>query len=191
MSDNTVHTEDYKGYTIEIWRDEMPENPREWDTFGTMVCFHGRYDLGDKHNFSIDEAKELAQSEDVISLPLYLYDHSGITMSTECVYPYNDRWDAGQVGFIYVTKENIRKEFNVKRISPAVMQKAFDLLRSEVKLYDHYLCDDDYGYSITVVETPEVIDSCGGYLGEYEYALQAAKEVIDYKIEQEKENAEV
>lgn len=36
-------------------------------------------------------------------LPLYLYDHSGITMSTTS---FNDRWDSGQVGYIYASRED-------------------------------------------------------------------------------------
>jgi hypothetical protein len=35
-------------------------------------------------------------------LPLYLYDHGNITMSTGS---FHDTWDSGRVGFIYMTKE--------------------------------------------------------------------------------------
>ena len=35
----------------------------------------------------------------VAILPLYLYDHSGLTMSTN---DFGDRWDSGCVGFIYM-----------------------------------------------------------------------------------------
>jgi hypothetical protein len=41
-------TEEYKGYTIKVQYDEYPQNPRtEWDSAGTMVCWHSRYNLGD------------------------------------------------------------------------------------------------------------------------------------------------
>lgn len=44
-------------------------------------------------------------------LPLWLYDHSGITMSCGArTYPYNDRWDSGQVGWIVALKETIMAE---------------------------------------------------------------------------------
>ena len=63
-----------KPYTLFLMPDSDPVNPRvEWDNFGTMVCFHSRYALGDKHNYS--NAEELFQklvqgsipAEDVIS----------------------------------------------------------------------------------------------------------------------------
>jgi transitional endoplasmic reticulum ATPase len=41
---------------LRIIQDEDPMNPRtEYDNFGKMVCFHRRYDLGDKHEFSSPE----------------------------------------------------------------------------------------------------------------------------------------
>jgi hypothetical protein len=51
--------EKYKGYEFEIKSDFEPENPREWDNLGTMKRYHSRYNLGDKHKYSVDEAKEI------------------------------------------------------------------------------------------------------------------------------------
>ena len=44
---------DEKGnkYLLKIEQDTNPENPRNWDNVATMVCWHSRYDLGDKHSF--------------------------------------------------------------------------------------------------------------------------------------------
>lgn len=42
---------DGKDVAVLIQWDEYPESPREWDNLGTMVCFHNRYRLGDKHNY--------------------------------------------------------------------------------------------------------------------------------------------
>ena len=52
--------------------------------------------------------KELAERKNVV-LPLYLYDHSGITMSCDLTYPYNDRWDSGQVGWIYASHQRVSR----------------------------------------------------------------------------------
>ena len=39
-------------YTLFIVDDDMPLNPREdYDCLGKMVCWHGRYSLGEKHDF--------------------------------------------------------------------------------------------------------------------------------------------
>jgi hypothetical protein len=60
----SIHEEKYKDYKIQVFIDEDPPNPRkEFDNFGHMICFHRRYDLGDKHNLSVEEAKELSKGK--------------------------------------------------------------------------------------------------------------------------------
>ena len=97
-----------KKFVLEIEQDESPLNPRtDWDNVTTMICFHNRYNLGDKHNYkssdfdSWDELKERIILEYNVYMikPLYLFDHSGITISTR---DFNDRWDSGMVGFIFI-----------------------------------------------------------------------------------------
>ena len=92
----SVHEEVVGNYKIKIIPDSEPMNPREeFDHLGTMICFHRRYTLGDKHNMSLEEAQEFFYgSKDVIGLPLFLYDHSGITMSTSV---FSCPWDSVQV----------------------------------------------------------------------------------------------
>jgi hypothetical protein len=92
-------------------------------------------------------------------LPLYLYDHSGITMSTG---GFSCSWDSGQVGFIYVSKERAREEYGFKRLTKERVQKVYEYLNSEVKTYAAYLEGDVYGYTI---EGPDIDDSCWGYIG--------------------------
>jgi len=47
-----------KPYTLVVVPDDDPINPREDnDNFGTMICFHSRYMLGDKHDY--DDTQEL------------------------------------------------------------------------------------------------------------------------------------
>ena len=117
------------GKTLEIVQDNNPDSPREWDNMGTMICFHGRYNLGDKHNYDHRDYSGWEEMETAIIknespaviLPLYLYDHSGITISTS---PFSCGWDSGQIGFIFVSKEKLRKEYGVKRITKDIIQKA-------------------------------------------------------------------
>ena len=156
-------------YTLKIEQDELRDSPRTWDNLGNMVCFHKRYNLGDSHDYDIDSheswdelEKALNREHDIaVILPLYLYDHSGITMNT---VGFSCGWDSGQVGFIYVTKEKLRKEFNVKRISKAILQKAKDILIGEVATYDQYLTGDVYWFELCD-ESGEMIDACSGFYG--------------------------
>ena len=112
-------SEVYKGYRILIKQDEDPIHPRKCCgcLTGVMVCGHNRYDLGDEHAVSLDDHNNWDEVEAwlrrvkraLVILPIYMYDHSGITISTEHVYPYTDRWDAGRLGLIYANKGTIRK----------------------------------------------------------------------------------
>jgi hypothetical protein len=143
---------------IEIVYDEHAVNPRtEYDNFGTMLCVHRRYDLGDS-NHDIECIECVEKNKNVIFLPLYLYDHSGITIRT---YPFPDIWDSG---IIYVTKDKIRKEFGVKHITQKVRDIVHVILTAEVTIYDTYLQGDVTGYIIKAANG-ETIDSCFGFYG--------------------------
>ena len=180
---DAIHTETYKGKTIKIYADELAESPREWDCLGLMSCFHRRYSLGDKHSMTVEEVQAVIQREDVISLPLYLYDHSGITMNTT---GFSCPWDSGQVGFIYVTKDKVRKEYGKKAVSAKLKAKVLEYLRGEVKTYDDFIRGNVYGYVIEGRDGKHV-DSCWGFFGDYdnkEYsALTAARSYIDEMTE--------
>ena len=120
-------------------------NPREWnENLGTMLCFHRRYILGDKNPYNSgdywgwnDFAKSLFKVHDVaLMLPIYMYDHSGITISYK---PFSCPFDSGQVGWIFMNKDQVRREFGVKRISKKVMDKVRSILIAEIEEYNEYL----------------------------------------------------
>lgn len=121
-------------------------------------------------------------------LPLYLYDHSILRISTNSFIgrAQHAEWDSGQVGFIYVSKEQVKKEWEWEKISKKREQKLYGILESEVKTYDQYLAGDVYRYSV-LGEEGEEIDSCGifyGYDEEESGLLEYAKDSIDYHIKQ-------
>lgn len=160
-------------------QDDNPMDPREWDNLGIMACFHKRYSLGDQNiPFSSSEFNSWSEMETYIwknldaavVLPLYLYDHSGITMNTT---GFNCRWDSGQVGFIYVTKDKIMNEYGVKSIRRELKEKVEKMLINEVETYDQYLTGDVYGFEIVKIikcdqghEHEETEDSCYGFFGD-------------------------
>jgi len=134
-----------------------------------------------------------------VILPLYLYDHSGITMSTT---PFSCRWDSGQVGIVYAKKDKVIKEFsnNPKgMLGSKIRQRAERLMKAEVETYDHYLTGQCYGYDIYKgdltddnidrddeidFDSYEAEESCGGYLGDYDTSgIQTeAKSVVDHLV---------
>ena len=182
-----MNTINYKNYKINIVDDNDSESPRDWDNLGTMVCFHNRYTLGDKSNLTKDMFenwnelhKFLKTHGAIIILPVYLYDHSGITISCSDNYPYNDRWDSMQVGFIYANRDAILKEFNCKNITSKIKDKATHILKSEINTYDMYLRGEVYGFKILDSQDNE-IDSCYGFYGNNDLLIEA-KSTIDYLI---------
>jgi hypothetical protein len=159
-----------KKYELKIVQDTDPESPRTWDNLGTMVCFHKRYELGDKTDYrtedydSWDELKEgiIKNEGEVVILPLYLYDHSGITISTS---PFGCNFDSGRIGFIFVSKYKIKKEGIDET-------KVEEYLKGEVSTYDQYLTGDVWGYQVYEIETCDKghehkneVESCYGIYG--------------------------
>jgi hypothetical protein len=103
-------------------------------------------------------AEAIADSGSIV-LPLYLYDHSGITISCRS---FPCPWDSGQVGAIYVTAEKVNAEYG--DTSKSSVTRAIGCLESEVTEYDQYLTGQVYGYVITDDDGTEV-DSCWGFYG--------------------------
>ncbi len=172
-------------YRVKIIQDEVTESPREWDNLGTMVCWHRRYDLGDEQpcenaqeylrSMAVDYVGaydgDLIPEKDIqrildkhfLILPLYLYDHSGLSISTGA---FSCSWDSGQVGYIYVEKTKAIEECGDLEIVK-------DQLLGEVKTYDQYLDNDIWGFAIEKREHCnscdhdewEYFDSCCGFYG--------------------------
>jgi len=187
MDEYLALDEEYRGYKIKIYQDIDPGSPRDWDNLGTMACFHRRYDLGDSHDFGdAHDLIEFVEQDDVVALPLFLIDHSGISMNTGGFRHCDPQgWDWGQVGFIYVEKDTLRKEYGKQRISKAVEQKAIKLLEGEVETYDKYLTGQVYGYVIEDADG-EHVDSCWGFYDSPHYMLDhECKPIIDRVIEAE------
>ena len=156
--------------------------------FTKFVCWHRRYNLGNVKDFDTpDDFLEYEKENKLIKLPLYMYDHSGISIHADSrPYPYNDRFDSGQLGYVYCTLDQVRKEFGCKHVSKQIRQKAVDLMLAEVGTYDSILRGEVYGYVIENEETGEELDSCWGFIGDYKYCLGEAKSLVDYHIEHAK-----
>jgi hypothetical protein len=159
------------GAVLKIYQDQDCPSPREGDNLGTMVCGHRCYRLGDEEAkntelySSWEEWREKELGKDVIALPLYLYDHSGLAMSTRGdIYPFNDPWDAGQVGWIYVTLKKVRDWFGVKKVTKKLRARVLEILVAEVEEYSRWLKGDVYGYVLEDAEGNK-IDSCWGFFG--------------------------
>jgi hypothetical protein len=175
-----IETLYHKGCKIEISRDECNENPiKEGEVLGEFICWHKRYDLGNSDCFdNPKEAERYAKRTRSMLFPLYMYDHSGIALSLSNEgYPFNDRWDAGQLGYILADREKILREYDSKILTKKIRKKVRNVIYAEVNMYNQYLNGDIYTF-ITYDEYGEEIDSCGGNYG-MDYTIEAAKESVD------------
>ena len=162
------------GKTLKIFTDEYPMDPRGNDNLTKMVCFHKRYNLGDTQTDyrqeafeSWDELKEeiIEKEKPLVIKPLYMYNHSGITISTE---PFSCRWDSGQIGWVYITNKTIDVCGTIIKNDETFAQykeRLGEYLEDEVETYDQYLRGDVYLFELTD-ENGDEIDSCGGFFGD-------------------------
>ena len=185
---NVIETKTISHYRIDIIDDPDPINPRkEFDNLATLACFHRRYNLGDE---SI--RKEYPRPEDfhewlkensdkLVTMNLYLYDHSGLTIS---VTPFSCSWDSGIVGIGFVEKEKILEAFALPEWNEEAEKKAREVIEAEVKTYDTFLRGEVYGYRIIDTRDGDERDSCWGFFGK-EYCLEEAEGVVSCYVDKD------
>ena len=146
---------------LRIMKDLDPQNPREEDNLGHMVCWHSN--LGDDRpegGFSewleqFPSSNEADEGYEMLSL--YLYEHKGVLrMSTN---PFVGPGVNTQVGYVYATWYRAQ-ELGIDWFYP---EKIRAQLRAEVARYHNYLRGACYGFEIWKGDT--MLDSCYGFLG--------------------------
>lgn len=123
-------------------------------------------DIIESMNF--EDKWKLLESEGFYCLPIFIYEHGGITMN---IGGFSCPWDSGQAGWIYTTKDEILKaEIRVKSEKGNYIKvtnqnwkfAAQSVLKDEVKTYDMYLQGDVYGYVIDEIEMDNLTSvTCG------------------------------
>lgn len=182
MSD-AVETIQYRGHKIEISYDECGWDPRENDNICVFHIAHRRYNFGDENyndRESIEAAKKEAISNGDITLPLYMYDHSGITISLS---PFSCPWDSGQVGFVQIPRKKMIEEFGKKIFTPKLKKRALEIAKGEVSELDSCLRGEVYGYKID-----DDGDSCWGFIGDKKYCIEEAKGSVDWQVKDDIKN---
>jgi hypothetical protein len=160
MADSYIDSEENVGEDIwvKVIPDEYPSDPRGDDQLGYMFCWHPNYNLGDEQfkGGDADGARDMREVAEYLVrdrkalnlIPLFLYDHSGISMrpgATITDIPSEDDvsargknpwdsagWDTSMVGYIYTTEELIE-------MTGAPRDDIDRQLRGEVEEYSAYL----------------------------------------------------
>ena len=203
--------------------DGCAESPREWDNVATIVSKSGNWDISDegwrmnveefvkflhkKLDRKCPEIKGLKDIDHIVNCgsaknyivckPIYMYDHSGQTISLS---PFGCRWDSGCCGYIFVFKDKILKEFPDKN-NDNWRDKAEEVIKSEIDIYDDYIQGEVYGYCLEEGHTVEhkdlvtgaiwtsieyeVIDSCCGFYGDCSLDILYAALGDDWEVVEE------
>ena len=171
-------------WEIKINYDSDPDSPRNWSNLGEICVSPGcKYTkdesgIGDEANLEWcragDDKNEL-ESRGYIVLPLSVYDHSGVSIyvGNKC-----DHWDSGQIGWYIASKEKIREEYGVKRISKKLLEKVKDIMINEVKTYNHYINGEVYGF--TLYHNGEELDSVWGFYDSDDKYLGFLEDMYEY-----------
>lgn len=147
--------------------EDYPFNPREEYDHDTVIVYHSqRYALGD-----VDIAPDDFELPDnVWVFPVYADIHDSIALSISNDFQGIDpgRWDSGQSGIIYVSKD----------ICPDKAQ-AFRFCEAEIAEFSAYLEGDVWDYTIHRADDPdgEPLDFSWGFYG-YDNCKKAAEEML-------------
>ena len=180
-----ILTAEDKDFFLGVGQDEiLLENARR-DRIAHMVCGHRRYRLGDEQAENLDRYESWQDwldtevleynggAENVFYLPLYLYDHSGLTMNTT---GFNCRWDSGQVGWIYVLKTDIEHLFYFEN-KDELKTRAIEIMEKEVEIYNMYLTGQVYYYELS---QKNICECCGNVeLGLIDKAFEIVAQSLD------------
>lgn len=189
---------------IEFMREKVNDF---WKDIETTVAYQQWADEQEAGDGDADIDTYLEYADDTVIVELFnryfvvlsinAYEHSGITISTGRGYPFNDHFDSGQLGIIYVSHADAMKNWGETEWTSELHDKTVKLLQSEVKCYDDYLTGNVYGYVIYEevlddeddYEFADQSDSCWGFYpsheqGErdYDYCLQEARSVVDWNV---------
>lgn len=145
-------------------------NPRELDdNLGILAIDLKRYDLNEFELYKSGMIREISNShyealvnslkydkgledvtdeeilKDIIYLPVYVYIHGGITISTT---PFSCSWDSGQAGWIFTTINKAKKYIGDDLSNEELIEKAKIWLKEEIEIFDKYLTDEIYEISL-------------------------------------------
>ena len=157
-------------YTLIVSVDNHPLNPRSFECFGRLICFHSYRVLGDPHSYenynaflrdivpndaaradqmNTAELLRAAESENIL-MPVYMKEEAGISISAMPVWTYDSIYalEKRQAGWIYVSHEHVKQEFSAESLTPELIENAKILLYGEVDYYNNYLCGECYRFDL-------------------------------------------
>ena len=170
----------------ELIYDQHAANPRECDNLGTILIAPNKAHWIANRDVAVDtsitfgnspyehwdnirrEQLKLKKSEIAIGYAITKHEHGEISLQLG----HKSGWDYTVSGFVYVTKETLRKCYGVKRITKSIIERAKNCLQSELDMLTAWLNGDCYGWQIKEYaltddgldwKEVDVLDACWGY----------------------------
>ncbi len=182
---DAIETINYNGHEINVYYDEDSESPRTWDNLSMIYSNSRRYnpdklDIDDLMNeigiseFPGFDALLQRMEHDYIAYRVCIVDHSYVALSLNrpVLNPYMG-FDSGTFGIIAVSKDAVRCEYKVKRITKKIREKVESIFEGELNALEKYMNGEVYGYMID-----DGMDSCWGFYS-MDDAIEEAKSIIE------------
>lgn len=173
MRNDPIETEQVENYTVNVFQDDTGiMEPFDCDmpkTWGIDLSNHRDYKsptYGEACPADMEDLMMDLSIEGYTVLPVFLYSHSGRTVSTS---PFSCTWDSGCAGVAYISNAEAEKEG---------IPDPEEYLKNTVKELDYHMTGQLYGYVIED-ENGENIDSCWGFVGDSDYCLVEGKAVAE------------
>ena len=168
-------------FRVKLIADTDAESPDNWnggEELGIVTTRNRYFELQQGGFKSPDEVNpNNKDNKDTLRkywvFPLYMYVHSGVSLSLgNSEYPFNDRWDAGQVGYVFASKKTWRLSDSARKAC-----------QSYVDTWNMYLSGDVWGYVIETLSDDDTdgenVDSCWGFYG-LDFARKEAQDAAKY-----------
>lgn len=187
LADNERHERDGVTLLASIYYDQDCSQPFEGDDGVRIVILHRHY--GDPSEGGCgrdgDSVREWAEANaaDWFVAPLFMYEHSGVALSTG---DFGDPWDSGQVGIVALK----RSEWGNGQEDAA---KFGGYASGVAREFGEWMNGECYGYRIARVTEDEhgdedegrELDSCWGFVGG-DAVRDAIKDALPHCFEQAK-----
>lgn len=172
MNNETIHTEERNGYTINIYPDyDYDDTPNDW---GGPVLVHYHRDFLVEHDCitkddlrAYYQGEKIPQQKEYWIFPVAAYIHGGVSLSLGNGAHYPDqRWDVSHVGAMLVRKSDARLQKTAHKYAENTLGdwNAINGARGGV-------------YGFTVERDGDTVESCWGFI-EHGYDIENS-DVLD------------
>ncbi|MGH6922868.1 MAG: hypothetical protein ACRED5_03770 [Propylenella sp.] len=158
------------GLTAKIYHDADTEMPFNCDDAVRIVVLHRRYidPAGGECGCDPDEvaAWERDNADRWFTIPLFLYDHSGVIYRTGYGNPFHCPWDSGRVGIVALRRADWGDGNEPD-------ERLAEYAQSVAEEYSSWANGECYGYVLCDPAGHE-LDSCWGFIGTDHVRQEAA-----------------